>query len=87
MTVRRLAIVVALAGCVLIPWTWRRRRRSPRAPDAGSEGDVGHAAAGAATCRVGTVTARVIRGALTNPLPGQTVELTGARRGEDREDR
>lgn len=26
---------------------------------------------------VGTVTARVIRGALTNPLPGQTVELTG----------
>jgi len=27
---------------------------------------------------VGTVTARVIRGALTNPMPGQTVELTGA---------
>lgn len=27
---------------------------------------------------VGTVTARVIRGALTNPLPGQTVELIGA---------
>jgi hypothetical protein len=27
---------------------------------------------------VGTVTARVIRGALTNPLSGQTVELTGA---------
>lgn len=26
---------------------------------------------------VGTVTARVIRGALTNPLPGQTVELSG----------
>jgi hypothetical protein len=26
---------------------------------------------------VGTVTARVIRGALTNPLPGQSVELTG----------
>ncbi len=26
---------------------------------------------------IGTVTARVIRGALTNPLPGQTVELTG----------
>jgi hypothetical protein len=26
---------------------------------------------------VGTVTARVIRGALTNPLPGQTVEMTG----------
>jgi hypothetical protein len=26
---------------------------------------------------VGTVTARVIRGALTNPLPGQTVELAG----------
>jgi hypothetical protein len=26
---------------------------------------------------VGTVTARVIRGALTNPMPGQTVELTG----------
>lgn len=27
---------------------------------------------------VGTVTARVIRGALTNPLPGQAVELTAA---------
>ena len=27
---------------------------------------------------VGTVTARVIRGALTNPLPGQTVELSGS---------
>ena len=27
---------------------------------------------------VGTVTARVIRGALTNPLPGQSVELLGA---------
>ena len=27
---------------------------------------------------VGTVTVRVIRGALTNPLPGQTVEMTGA---------
>jgi hypothetical protein len=27
---------------------------------------------------VGTVTARVIRGALTNPMPGQTVELSGA---------
>jgi hypothetical protein len=26
---------------------------------------------------VGTVTARVIRGALTNPLPGQTVDLSG----------
>lgn len=26
---------------------------------------------------VGTVTARVIRGALTNPMPGQTVELNG----------
>lgn len=26
----------------------------------------------------GTVTARVIRGALTNPLPGETVQLTGA---------
>jgi len=26
----------------------------------------------------GTVTARVIRGALTNPMPGQTVELSGA---------
>ena len=27
---------------------------------------------------VGTVTARVIRGQLTNPLEGQTVQLTGA---------
>src|SRR5919108_5762644 len=30
----------------------------------------------------GTITVRVIRGQLTNPLPGQTVELTGA--GETR---
>jgi hypothetical protein len=27
---------------------------------------------------VGTITARVLRGALTNPLPGQTVQLTGS---------
>src|SRR5260221_6972758 len=32
----------------------------------------------AADVPVGTVTARVIRGAFTNPLPGQTVELTGS---------
>jgi hypothetical protein len=66
---RRLFVLLALAVLVLSPWAVAAQMPDPKAmsglplqvPD----------------LPVGTVTARVFRGALSNPMPGQTVELTG----------
>lgn len=79
MTTTRLAIVVAFVALVMKPWAGHAQ-----APFAGQGGQMPDPKAMSGMplpvpdVPVGTVTARVIRGALTNPLQGQTVELTGA---------
>jgi hypothetical protein len=77
-TTRRLAIVGAFVGCVLTPWAVVAQApfaQGSQMPDPKAMSGVPLPVPDLA---VGTVTARVLRSALTNPLPGQTVELTGA---------
>ena len=78
MTAKSLMIVLIFVGAVLSP-----RAASAQAPFAqGGQMPDPKAMSGlplqVPDLAVGTVTARVFRGALSNPLPGQTVELTGA---------
>ena len=62
----------------------RRRRRSPgRAAQMPDPKAMSGMPLPVPDLPVGTVTARVIRGALTNPLAGETVELTGAGVSQD----
>ena len=70
MTTKRVVLCVALVGFVLSSWAVAAQMPDPKAMS-GLPLQVPDLA-------VGTVTARVFRGALSNPLPGQTVELTGA---------
>jgi hypothetical protein len=77
-TTKRVVLCMTLVGFVLSPWAV-----SAQAPFAqGGQMPDPKAMSGlplqVPDLAVGTVTARVFRGALTNPLPGQTVELTGA---------
>ena len=79
MIAKRLVIVVTLVGVVLSAWAV-----GAQAPFAaqGAQMPDPKAMSGlplqVPDLSVGTVTARVFRGALANPLPGQIVELTGA---------
>lgn len=79
MTPKRLMIFVAFVIFVMSPWAV-----AAQAPFAGQGAQMPDPKAMSGMplqmpdVPVGTVTVRVIRGALTNPLPGQTVELTGA---------
>ena len=78
MTTKRVVLCVALVGVVLSSWSV-----AAQAPFAqGGQMPDPKAMSGlplqVPDLAVGTVTARVFRGALSNPLPGQTVELSGA---------
>jgi hypothetical protein len=77
-TTKRVVLCVALVGVVLSSWSV-----AAQAPFAqGGQMPDPKAMSGlplqVPDLAVGTVTARVFRGALSNPLPGQTVELSGA---------
>jgi len=77
---RRLVIFVVFVAFVMMPWAVAAQMPPPAGQ--GSQMPDPKQMSGmplpVPDVPVGTVTARVIRGALTNPLPGQTVELTGA---------
>ena len=72
---RRVLMLVTLAGFVLSPWAASAPAEGGQMPDPKAMSGLPLQVPDLA---VGTVTARVFRGALSNPLPGQSVELTGA---------
>jgi hypothetical protein len=80
MTHRSFVVFAAVAALVMSPW----RVAAQVAPFAGRGGQMPDPKQMSGMplpvpdLPVGTVTARVIRGQLTNPLEGQTVQLTGA---------
>jgi hypothetical protein len=78
MTKRSFAAIVI---CVLLVMPWRVAAQGPFAGQGGQMPDPKQMSGmplPVPDLPVGTVTARVIRGALTNPLEGETVELAGA---------
>jgi hypothetical protein len=73
---KRVVVVVIFVAFVLSPWAVAAQQMGGgQMPDPKAMSGI---PLPVADIPVGTVTARVIRGALTNPLSGQTVELTGA---------
>lgn len=76
MNLKRFVIFVVVVGFVLRPWAVTAKQMSgAQMPDPKAMSGI---PLQVPDVSVGTVTARVIRGALTSPMPGQTVELTGA---------
>jgi hypothetical protein len=75
---KRLLIVAALVGFVLSPWAVSAQAPFAQGAQMPDPKKMSGLPLQVPDLAVGTVTARVFRGALSNPLPGQTVELTGA---------